>query len=98
MTQQIPNFEIFDKLGHFAMPSAEQIASLDAETQERFRAVQEASRNLDAAKSNREAAEQAITDAIAERDDAERELKRVRPKITHTQLAKEFIASEQAKR
>jgi hypothetical protein len=97
MTQ--PTYELFDKFGRYCFnPDAAAIEAMDPRTRELYQDVKVASQALNAAKSKREAAEQAITDAIAERDDAERELKRVRPKITHTQLAKEFIASEQAKR
>ena len=93
-----PSFEIFNKYGHFVMPSEEQIATLDPDTQQRFRAVREAADENDAAKAKREAAEQAVKDAIAERDAAEKELKRVRPKVDPTTLAKAIIAANRAER
>jgi hypothetical protein len=97
MTQQ--TYELFDKYGHYCFyPDAATVEAMEPEMRERLRAVQEASKTLDAATANRKAAEQAITDALAERDGAEAALKIVRPSKTHTELAKEFIASERAQR
>jgi hypothetical protein len=90
--------ELFDSKGRFVMPSAEAIATLDAETQERFRAVQEAAAVSENATELRKVAEQKVLAALAERDNAERDLLRIRPRVTATQAAKDWIRSEQAKR
>ena len=92
------SIELFDKFGHFIMPTAEQIASLDTDTQARFAAVQEAATELQTATANRVAAEQGVTDAVAERAESERALRVLRPKVSAVQAAKEFIASERAQR
>lgn len=91
-----PTIELFDKFGKFVMPTDEQIATLDADTQQRFCAVQQAAAENDAAKAKREAAEQSVKDAIAERDAAEKELQRVRPKVDPVAVAKAIIAANRA--
>jgi hypothetical protein len=88
------NFELFDKFGHFVMPTAEQIASLDSDTQERFAAVQAAATELETFKASRKTP-QAVNDAIAERDSAETAL-RHRPKVDPTANAKAEIAAQRA--
>jgi len=90
--------EIFDKYGRFQMPDASEIAELDAPTQERFRAVQDAASELETATASRKAAEEAVSAAIAERDDSNAALLTLRPKVSATANAKEFIASERAQR
>lgn len=89
--------ELFDSRGKFVMPSADQIAELDDATQGRFRAVQSAAADLETATTNRKAAENAVSAAIAERDNSEADLRKLMPRVTHTQLAKDFIASERAR-
>ena len=91
--QTLP-FEIFDKFGRFVMPTAEQIAGLDTDTRDRFAAVQAASVECEAATATRKAAEQKVSDAIAERDASEKDLRRLRPPLSAVANAKEFIASE----
>lgn len=86
--------ELFDKFGNFQMPSAEAIAELDTDTQERFAAVQEAATECEAATANRKAAERAVSDAIAERDELENELRRLRPEVDPTAAAKAWIKSQ----
>lgn len=95
---QAIDFDLYDKHGKFVGMDqlADKIAGCDPETQARFRAVAEADAEVTTATDNRVAAEQAVKDAITERDNAEKELKRVRPKISQVQLAKEFIASQRA--
>ena len=88
--------ELFDKLGHFVMPDAEQIASLDPDTQARFAAVQSAATVLEHATDLRKAAEQGVTDALAERSAAENDLRQLQPRVTATQAAKAWIASQRA--
>jgi hypothetical protein len=92
------SIELFDKYGKFVMPSAEQITALDPDTQERFRAVQDAAGDLEKATELRTAAEQGVTDAIAERAESEKDLRRLRPRVDPTQAAKEWIRSQQAER
>jgi hypothetical protein len=86
--------ELFDGKGRFVMPSAEAIAELDAPTQQRFAAVQAAATELETATANRKAAEQGVTDALAERDAAETDLRLKRPKVSAVQNAKDWIASQ----
>ena len=88
--------EIFDKYGRFAMPAESEIAELDAPTRERFAAVQTAAIELEGATANRVAAEQAVTNAIAKRDNSETDLRTLRPKISAVQNAKDWIASQRA--
>jgi hypothetical protein len=90
------SIELFDKYGKFVMPSAEAIATLDAETQERFRAVQEAVAVSKNATELRKVAEQNVLAALAERDNAEADLLRIRPRITATEAAKQWIRSQRA--
>lgn len=85
--------ELFDSKGRFVMPTADQIAELDAPTQQRFAAVQAAATELETATANRKAAEQGVTDALAERDASETALRLVRPKITQDQNNKAEIAA-----
>jgi len=93
--QQAP-IELFDKFGKFVMPTAEQIAELDAPTQERFAAVQSAAAELDAATEARKVAEQGVIAALAERDNSEAALRSLRPKVDATAEAKRWIASQRA--
>jgi len=88
--------DLFDKFGKFVMPAETEIAALDAPTQERFRAVQEASAKLEIATASLKAAEQAVTDAITERDNSEADLRTLRPKLDRVAVAKEWIASQRA--
>jgi hypothetical protein len=84
--------EIFDKYGKFVMPSADEIAALDTPTQERFAAVQTAATELETVTANRVAAEQAVKAAITERDESEKALRILRPKLDPVAVAKEMIA------
>jgi hypothetical protein len=95
MTMQTP-IELFDSKGRFVMPSAEQIAALDPATQERFANVQAAATTLEHATDLRKAAEQGVTDALAERDASEAALRFLRPKVSGVQVAKEWIRSQRA--
>jgi hypothetical protein len=88
-------FDLFNKFGAFVMPSAEQIASLDSETQERFAAVQAAATKLETFKAQRRTP-QAVTDALAERDASDAALRVLRPKVSAVANAKEWIASQRA--
>ena len=94
MSNNIP-IELFDSKGRFVMPSAEQIASLDSETQERFAAVQAAATKLETFKAQRRTP-QAVTDALAERDASDAALRVLRPKVSAVANAKEWIASQRA--
>jgi hypothetical protein len=87
--------ELFDKFGKFQMPSADQIAALDSETQERFAAVQAAATKLQTIKAHRRTP-QAVTDALAERDASDAALRVLRPKVSAVANAKEWIASQRA--
>jgi hypothetical protein len=87
--------ELFNSRGAFVMPSAEAIAELDPDKQERFAAVQAAATRLETFQASRKTP-QAVDDAIAERDAAEKDLHRLQPKITMTQNAKDVIASNRA--
>lgn len=84
--------EIFDKYGKFVMPAADEITALDTPTQERFAAVQTAATELENVTANRVAAEQAVKAAITERDESEKALRILRPKLDPVQVAKEMIA------
>ena len=86
------NFDLFDKFGKFVMPSAEQVASLDVPTRERFAAVQTAATELENVTANRVAAEQTVKAAITERDESEKALRVLRPKLDPVAVAKEMIA------
>jgi hypothetical protein len=88
--------ELFNSKGQFVMPTAEQIAELDAPTQKRFAAVQAAATLLENATDVRKAAEQGVTDALAERDAGETALRLLRPKVSAVQNAKDWIASQRA--
>lgn len=88
--------ELFDKFGKFVMPSDAEIETLDAPTQEHFRAVQEASAKLETKVAGLRAAEQAVTDGIAERDNAETDLRVLRPKVDRVAEAKRWIESQRA--
>ena len=88
--------ELFDKFGKFQMPSAEQIASLDSETHERFANVQAAARLLENATALRKASEQGVADALAERDASEAALRTLRPKVSAVENAKQWIGSQRA--
>jgi hypothetical protein len=72
-------FDLFDSKARFVMPTAEQIATLDPETQKRFRAVEAAATELEAFKASRKTP-QAVNDALAERDSAQKDLERL-PKV-----------------
>lgn len=91
--QQNP-IELFDSKGRFVMPSTEAIAALDPGTQQRFTAVQAAATELETATANRVAAEQGVTDALAERDASEKDLRLLRAKVSAVQNAKDWIASQ----
>jgi hypothetical protein len=88
--------ELFDSKGRFVLPNAEQIAALDPATQERFANVHAAATTLEHATDLRKAAEQGVTDAIAERDASETALRFMRPKISAVANAKEWIRSQRA--
>ncbi len=88
--------DLFDKYGKFVMPSADEIAALDADTQARFAAVQSAATALEAATANQVAAEQAVTDAINERENSEKDLRAIRPRLSAVENAKQWIASQRA--
>jgi len=87
--------ELFDKFGKFQMPSAEAIAGLDADKQERFANVQAAATNLETFQATRKTP-QAVSDALAERDASEADLRRLRPKVSAVANAKEWIRSQRA--
>ena len=91
--QNQTSLEIFDSRGRFVMPSAAQISTMDAETQKRFRAVQQAATECEAATEAVKNAQLAVSDALAERDDAESDLARMRPKVDPVTVAKQMIAS-----
>jgi hypothetical protein len=91
-----PRIELFDSRGKFVMPSADQISELDEATQARFRAVQEAAPELEAATDNREAAEQSRDALYAERNAIDKQLREL-PRMTREQLVKQHIASERAR-
>jgi hypothetical protein len=88
--------ELFDKYGKFVMPSADAVRELDDETAARFGVVQASASNLEAATAKRKRAEQAVSDAIAERDNAEADLRQLRPPVTPTDAAKQWIMSQRA--
>lgn len=88
--------ELFDSKGRFVMPSVDDIAMLDQPTQERFRAVQDAATELETVTANRVAAEQAVSAAITERDESEKELRTLRPKVDRVAEAKRWIESQRA--
>ena len=98
MSPEAKTLELFDSRGRFVMPTPEQVAALDPQTQKNFAAVSDAAQELEQATAARVAAEQAVTDALTERSDAEAELKRVRPKLSAVENAKEFIRSERSQR
>ena len=85
-------FDLFDKYGQFVMPTAEQIASLDSDTQQRFAAVQAAATELETFKASRKTPK-AVNDALAERDASEAELRRL-PKVDQTAETKWVIGSQ----
>jgi hypothetical protein len=87
--------ELFDGKGQFVMPSAAAVAELDADKQERFAAVRAAATELETFKASRKTPK-AVNDALDERDAAEKDLRRLQPKITMTQNAKDVIASNRA--
>jgi hypothetical protein len=86
--------EIFNSRGGFQMPSAEAIAALDDDSREKFRIVQEAAAENEADKQKLDAAIAAVTAAHAEREAAHAAVRR----RSHTDNAKEFIASERMQR
>lgn len=90
------DLQLFDSKGRYQHPSVEAVATLSPEVRERFAAVQTAATASEAATENRVNAEQALMVELAERDAAEVELRRVRPKISHNDLAKEWIKSQRA--
>jgi hypothetical protein len=87
--------ELFNSRGAFVMPSAEAIAELDPDKQERFAAVQAAATRLETFQASRKTP-QAVDDALAERDASEADLRRLRPKVSAVQNAKDVIASNRA--
>ncbi len=87
--------ELFDSRGRFVMPSPEQVATLDPQTQENFRAVSEAALELEAFKASRQTPK-LVTACLAERNEAEAELRRVRPIVDAVANAKEWIRSQRA--
>jgi hypothetical protein len=97
MTQNL-GFEIYDSKGRFKMPTPSQVEALDPQTQANFAAVREADTELQQATEARIVAENGVLAALAERDAAEKALRRVRPKIDPVQNAKDHIASERATR
>jgi hypothetical protein len=84
--------ELFDSKARFVMPSAEAIAELDPDKQQRFAAVQAAATALETFKASRKTPK-AVNDAIAERDASEAELRRL-PKIDQTAEAKWVMGSQ----
>lgn len=90
------SLELFDSKGHFVMPSAEAIATLDAGTQERFRAVQAAALASESATAATKAATAAVVQAMDAARRADDRLRQVRPPVTQVQAAKEWIAGQRA--
>lgn len=88
---QTNQIELFDTKGRFKMPTPEAVAALDPTTQANFAAVSEAALELEQKTAERIAAEQGVEAALIERNEAENELLRVRPKITEIQNAKAEI-------
>jgi hypothetical protein len=84
--------ELFNSKGQFVMPSAEQIATLEPDKQERFAAVQAAATELETFKASRKTPK-AVNDALDERDASEADLRRL-PKIDATSETKWVIASQ----
>jgi len=86
------SLELFDTRGRFIKPTPEQIAQLPEQVRELVQHIADAATALEAATAIREAADFALSDALARQQAAIK----ARPKITHTDIAREWIASERA--
>jgi hypothetical protein len=86
---------LFDKSGRFAFnPDPATLASLDDATRAHIDGVRVAAGNLDGATTAVTQAEQALRDTRAEIAAIEKVL----PRMTHTDLAKQFIADSNRRR
>lgn len=83
--------DLFDKHGKFVMPEAAAIASLDAETQQRFEAVRSAALEAEEAAAGTKAAQAHVTECVADLRTAEDGLRRARPKISAIDAARQWI-------
>jgi hypothetical protein len=85
---------LFDKSARFTPPDAATLASLDDATRTRIDGVRVAAGNLDDATTAVTQAEQALRETRAEIAAIEKVL----PRMTHTDLAKAFIADSNRRR
>lgn len=87
-------FEMFNTKGQFVMPPPEAIAELDAKTQKRFRAVQVASAEAEAASEATRSAHKSVTQAMRNVETCDAELRAIRGTVTATDAARAWINSQ----
>src|ERR1700722_4944147 len=89
MTEDTP--QVFDSVGAFQMPTDDVIKSLSPDRRKRLSALALPAKNNAAADAELKDATTAQADAVKANIAAEQTLDRVRPKLTATQAAKDWI-------
>lgn len=89
------SLELFNSKGQFVLPPPEAIAALDAKTQKRFRAVQAAAAEAAGASEATKAAHRAVTAAMRNLETRDAELRAIRPPVSATDAARDWIRSQQ---
>jgi flagellar biosynthesis chaperone FliJ len=95
------NVNLFDAHNRINFPTPEQVASLPAEAQQRFKAVADAKAVLDTATKHRESIEKRIKECGIERHATAEQMNTLRPSGTdedRTRNIKAHILSEQQQR
>ncbi len=85
--------ELFNSRAQFVMPSAEAVASLSPEQQQRFESVAKAARAREDAVAATTRARQRVADTVTELRAAEDNLRKLRPPLDPVTAARQFIAS-----
>jgi hypothetical protein len=94
MTEDTP--QVFDSVGAFQMPTDDVIKSLSPDRRKRLSALALAAKNNAAADAELKDATAEQTKAVAANIAAQTTLDKVRPRLTATQAAKDWIAQQHA--
>jgi hypothetical protein len=86
---------MFDSKGRWQRPTAEQVASLDPETRERFKAVEAAALECERATAATKAASEHVADCVVTVRTCEERLRELRPPVSAVDAARAWIRSQQ---
>lgn len=83
--------DLFTKHGKFQMPDAKAISTLEPDQQHRFEAVRAAALEAESAAAATKAAQDHVAQCVSDVRTAEDGLRRVRPKISEIDAARQWI-------